>query len=329
MRNIPYLRFLCLSLCSVLVACTPAPGPSSELEVAARNVQSAALSRAGDYAAVGSAYHGGSFWSVSDGERLYNWNHTGGETSLIQRSAISPDGGWAVTVDELSLVLWDTTSGQSAGYWRLPAQALDIALGRRGNVALVGLSDGRALVYDLRRGGILLQFAHDDRVNSVAVSDDLTVMATGSEDGRVSVWDANTGDLRHQREYDEPVQQVALSADGGRVLAAAKYDRVEIFTADDNQLVWQLPFSRERIKRGLNIGAARFSLDGRYLLTGRPDGFVQLWDIDGQAEVYAWQLPERKMWQPSASPVMALSFTPNPDQYRAVSGNGFVYTLSY
>ncbi|WP_020207502.1 WD40 repeat domain-containing protein [Gilvimarinus chinensis] len=322
-----FLQLFLSGLFGLLIACTPAP--SEKLEVAARNVQSAALSRDGGYTVVGSAYHGGSFWSLTDGERLFNWNHSRANDTLIQASAISPDGGWAVTVDELSLVLWDTVSGRSAGYWRLPSEALSIAVGRYGNVALVGLSDGRALVYDLRRGGILLQLDHDDRVNSVALSDDLAVMVTGSEDGRVSVWDANTGKLRHQRQYDEPVQRVALSADGARVLAAAKYDRIEVFTAADNHSLWQLPFNRERVKRGLNISAARFSVDGRYLLTGRPDGFVQLWDIDGQAEVYTWQLPERKMWQPSASPVMALSFTPSPDQYRAVSGNGFVYTLSY
>ncbi|UTF58872.1 WD40 repeat domain-containing protein [Gilvimarinus sp. DA14] len=312
-----------------MTACTPAPAPSAQLEVAARNIQSGALARGGDNAVVGSAYHGGSYWSLAPGERLYNWNHTNGEATLIQRSAVSPDGGWAVTLDELSLVLWNTQSGQSAGYWRLPAEALAVALGRHGNVALLGLADGRALVYDLRRGGILRQFAHSDRVNSVAVSDDLAVMVTGSEDGQVKVWDANSGELRQQRQYSEPVQEVGVSADGARALAAAKYDQIEVFSTADNQSLWQLPFNRERVKRGLNITAARFSADGRYLLTGRPDGFVQLWDIDGQSEIYAWQLPERKAWQPSASPVLDVSFTADPDEYRAMSGNGFIYTLSY
>ncbi|MCP8900461.1 WD40 repeat domain-containing protein [Gilvimarinus xylanilyticus] len=327
MRHVYFISCFCFAAIMGLSACSP--GPSGELEVAARNVQSGALGRTGDFAVVGSAYHGGSYWSVAEGERLFDWNHTQGETSLLLRTALSPDGGWAVTVDELSQVLWNTASGESAAYWRLPAEALSVALGRHGNVALLGLADGRALVYDLRRGGILREFAHGSAVNSVALSDDLGVMLTGSEDGKVRVWDSNSGQTRHQRQYSEPVQQVALSADGTRAVAAAKYDRVEVFTTADNQSLWQLPFNRERVKRGLNISAARFSRDGRYLLTGRPDGFVQLWDIDAQSDIYTWQLPKRKAWQPSASPVLDISFTTNPDLYRAMSGNGFIYTLSY
>ncbi|MDO3381437.1 WD40 repeat domain-containing protein [Gilvimarinus algae] len=324
-----WLFFSLLLSLPALLSCSPDPGPSAELEVAARSVQSGALAPDGTQAVIGSVYHGGSFWQLAERERLFNWNHSQSDMTLLLATAISPDGGWAATVDEQSLVLWNTREGQAAGFWRIPAEVLSVALGRYGNVALLGLGDGRGALYDVRGGGIFRSFAHEGRVNDVAVSDDLSVTLTGGEDFRVKVWDTQTGELRFERLYNEPVQEVALSGDGRRALAAAKYDRVEIFTTDTNQSLWQLPFANERVKRGLNITAARFSDDATYLLTGRPDGLVQLWDIDGQSEVYRWQLPKRKQWQPSATAVIDISFTDDPNRYRAISSNGFVYTLTY
>lgn len=312
-----------------LSACTKAPAPLDELEVASRNVQSAALSRDGDWAVIGSAYHGASYWHLPDRERLYNWNHSDSLGTLALASSISPDGGWAATVDDQSLVLWSTETGASHGYWRLTSEVNSMALGRHGNVALLGMVDGRAAFYNVRGGGVYQSFEHEGGVNSVAVTDDLSRALTGGEDFTARFWDSQSGDILLERRYSEPVQKVALTTDGRRAMIAAQYDRVEIIALDTQQTVWELPFSKEKMLRGLSVTAARFSGDGRYLLTGRPDGRVQLWDIDGKSQVYAWQLPKRKAWQPTANAVMDVSFTDRDDQYKAIGSNGFVYTLSY
>ncbi|MDO6747976.1 WD40 repeat domain-containing protein [Gilvimarinus sp. 1_MG-2023] len=313
----------------LLTACSPVPEPSDALEVAARTVQSGALSRDGNWAVIGSVYHGGGYWHLPGAERLFNWNHSDALGTLMLAADISPDGGWAATVDEQSLVLWSTETGSSRGFWRLAAGVNDLALGRHGNVALLGMVDGRAAFYNVRGGGVYQSFEHQGEVNSVAVNDDLSLALTGGEDFAARLWDSQTGELIFEKIYREPVQRVALTADGSRAFVAAQYDRVEIIDVASQKVLWQLPLSKEKMLRGLSVTVARFSQDGQYLLTGRPDGRVQLWDIDGQEEVYTWQLPKRKAWQPTANAVMDLSFTEHGDQYKAIGSNGFVYTLSY
>jgi|SRR5690554_2478101 len=314
-------------LLPLINACSPAP--EAELKVASRSLQSASLSRDGRHALIGSTHQGGSYWQVEPGERLYNWNHSDDHSGLLLHSAISSDGGWAITAEQQTLVLWNTSSGEPVAYWRISAEIRALTLGRFGNVALLGLADGRAVLYDVRRGATLGTFEHDSPVNAVALSDDLSLALTGSDDHMAQLWRSQTGQLLQQREFATSIQQVSLSPDGQRALVSARYDRVELFNSASGELIWQLPLGRERTRLGITLSAARFSDDGDYLLTGRPDGRVQLWDIQAQQELYHWQMPKLNPWQPNPTSVLEVSFTDHPERYRAVSGNGFIYTLSY
>lgn len=325
---VSYRLYLLASIALMLASCSP-PGSSTKLEVASRSVQSGALSHNGQHAVIGSVLHGGSLWDVSAGERLYHWNHTEGNKTVILRTAFSPDNLWATTADEHTLVLWNVQTGKSESFWRIPAEVLSIALARHGNVALLGLDDGSAAFYNVRAGGIFNSLPHSNRVNSVAVSEDSHLSATGDEDGHAKFWESNTTKLISERIYNEPVQLVALSRDGKHAFVSAKYDRMEIVNTATGDTVWLLPFLPERMLRGVNITAARFSSDGLYLLTGRPDGFVELWDIAQQTKVYQWQLPKRKKWQPTAAAVMSVSFTEDTNRYMAISSDGNVHTLEY
>ncbi|BFM22429.1 WD40 repeat domain-containing protein [Gilvimarinus japonicus] len=318
---------LTAALLPFLSACSPAP--EAELKVANRSVQSASLARDGSHAVIGSTYQGGSYWQITPAERLYDWNHSSDTTRLLLHSAISSDGGWAITVDHQTLVLWNTATGESVAYWRISSEIRAMALGRFGNVALLGLDDGRAVLYDVRRGGTFGTFQHDAPVNAVALNDDLSLALTGSSDNAAHLWDTQSGKQLQQRNYSDPVQQVALSPDGKRALVGARYDSIELFDTATGELSWQLPLGHERIIRGISLSTARFSNDGAYLLTGRPDGRVQLWDIEQQQELYHWQLPKLSAWQPSPTSVLDVSFTDDTERYRAVSGNGYIYTLSY
>lgn len=325
-----HLASVCASaiIALMLAGCAPA-GSSAKLEVAARSVQSGSLSQQGNRAIIGSVLHGGSLWDIAAGERIYNWNHSDNENTLVLRTAFSPDSLWATTADEHTLILWDVETGKAESFWSIPAEVLSIALGRHGNIALLGLSDNRAAFYDVRSGGIFNSLPHTDRVNSVAISEDSHLSATGGEDGFAKFWESNTGTLISERTYDEPVQLVALTRDGKRAFICAKYDRIEIVDTASGELIWQLPFMPERMLRGVSITAATFSTDGLYLLTGRPDGYVELWDIEQQTKVYQWQLPKRKKWRPTAAAVMSVSFSEDANRYMAISSDGFVHTLEY
>ncbi len=324
-----HLPLLLLAAALIATGCSRPPEPSQSLEVAARTVHSGALSRDGHLAVVGSALHGGSLWQVDTRERRYDWNHQEGELTLLQATAISPDGHWAATSDGQAVVLWSIDSGEADSFWNMTGDIRQLALGRHGNVAALVLEDGRAALYDLRAGNLLASFTHRGPVNTIAVTDDLSLTISGGDDNRARVWHNNSGEAVSEQTYTDPVQLVAISADGKRALAAARYDRVDVFDPHTGELHWRLPFTEERTRRGLTISSARFSEDGQYLLTGRPDGIVQLWDLAEQREIYRWQLAGRKAWQPVATIALDVSFSADPSKYFALSSDGFVHTLSY
>lgn len=325
MKLLPLLLIAALILCG----CSRPPEPTQSLEVAVRTVHSGALSRQGRFALIGSAQHGGSLWQLSTRERLYDWNHREGDFTLLQATALSPEGDWAVTSDGQAVALWSIQTGQAEAFWNMTGDIRQLVLGRHGNVAALALADGRAALYDVRAGNLLASFTHRGPVNSVAVTDDLALTLSGGDDNLARVWRSNSGELLSEIAFDDPVQIVALSASGSHALAAARYDRVDIFDPHTGDTLWRLPFSDEHTRRGLTISAARFSDDGNYLITGRPDGIVQLWDIAGQTEIYRWQVTKRKAWQPVATIVMDVGFGSDPSEYFAISSDGFVHTLSY
>lgn len=322
-------RWGLISLASLwLTGCDRPADPVASLEVAARSIQSGALSPDGAWAVVGSGYHGGSLWSLDSAERVYDWNHKSDSDTLITSASFSPQGHYALTTDERTLVLWNRETGAAEQYWSSPSQILVSQLGPAGERALLGLADHRASLYNVRRGGIIRNLHHSDRVSAVALSADGGRALTGSDEGTSTLWSLDTGEPIGHQQHDSPVQTVALSPDGEKMLSAARYERPRLWNAQ-GEVIWELPLPEERVKRGTQVTVARFSDDGDWLLTGEPSGRVDLWDLQQQAVVYSWQLPKRKAFHPTAVAVMDLAFTSDPDVYRALSSDGFVHDLSY
>src|SRR5690606_6081146 len=106
--------WILLAATLLIAACSRPPSPTDSLQVAVRTVHTGALSRDGNQAVIGSSQHGGSFWQLDSQERLYNWNHQNDEYSLLLATALSPEGGWAITSDGQAVALWSTADGSSA-----------------------------------------------------------------------------------------------------------------------------------------------------------------------------------------------------------------------
>jgi len=326
------MRPLALVLVPVLAlalgGCDPAAEPEQSLEVASRSVESGALSSSGRWALIGSGYQGGSLWDLRQGERLYNWNHKSGEQTLLTSVSFSPDEDWAISSDGNTLVLWNRQSGEAEQYWSSPSEVVESRLGPEGERALLGLSDHRASLYRVKRGGIERNFHLSDNLSSLAFSADGRWALTGSDAGTASLWDVENGEPVSHHQHDSPVQAVAMTPDGQLLLSSSRYQAPAIWNPD-GELVWLLPLGEERIERGAQISVARFSEDGTYLLTGRARGLVQLWDLEAQSLAYSWRLPKRKAWQPTAVSVVDLAFTSDPNLYRALGSNGLVHDLTY
>lgn len=317
-----------LSMLLLLAGCGGELGPTSSVEVAVKGAQAAAISGNGQYAAIGSVHHGGSLWRIRDGERLYNWNHKNGDYTTLVAADFSADGRWALTANPHTLVLWDMQDGSAQRYWTAPGTILDLSLNHNGNFALLGLDDQSAVLFDVKRGGVKRTFHHKNRVRAVDLSDDGRIAITGSEDTTATIWDVNTGTAKHRMQHNDDVQMVALSPDGTLALSASQYDKAVIWDARNGKLIGQIPLAAEKLKRGLRFTAARFSRDGRQLLTGRPDQIVQLWDTRSLKELARWELPKRDAWKPTSAAVVAVGFSETSGRYLAVASNGFVHRLA-
>lgn len=334
----PRLRFLprgrwpqallwSLALSFGLGGCSAGNEPSASLEVAARGAQAGAVSDDGRHLLVGSVHHGGSLWRLRDGERLYDWNHQPNEKTTLVASDFSADGQWALSADVHTLVLWSLQDGAAHRYWTAPGEILSVALGANGRVALLGLSDHTAVLFDIQRGGVLRTFAHQNRVRSVDLSRDGRLALTGSEDYTANLWEVASGRLLQQMNHDDDVQMVALSPAGDLALSAAKYDRAVLWKTADGSEVGDLPLAGEAFKRGQRFTAARFSDDGRYLLTGLPNQTVELWDTRSLKTLQRWTLPKRDAWKPTSAAVLALGFGAGDNQFVALASNGLAHQL--
>jgi WD40 repeat protein len=329
----PHLTRSGLTLSLVLAAglllsgCDQHGKPRQSTEVAAVGLHAAALASDGSLAVVGSINHGGSLWRLRDQERLYDWNHKQGEFSTLTTMDVSPDNRWVMTADPHTMVLWSPTDGQASRYWTAPGQVLSLALARNGDFALLAMDDFSAVIFDVKRGGIKRTFNHTDQVRSADMSDDGRLALTGADDYTAILWDVNSGKALHTIRHDDAVVLVALSPDGRLALTVGQYDRAIVWDTASGREIGTVPLKAGRLKRGQRFTAARFSADGKQLLTGLPDQLVQLWDTATMAELDSWMLPKRKLWKPTGTAVLALSFGTEPNRFTAVGSDGFIHQL--
>lgn len=312
----------------LLNACDKPAGPVYSVEVAAAGLHSGAISPSGDLAVVGSIYHGGSLWQLTDNARVYDWNHEKSEPSTLIASDFSRDGKWALTATVNTLVLWNVETGEGERFWAAPGEILDARLGPEARTALLGLADHTAVLFDIRRGGILQTFSHQNRVRSVDLSTDGELALTGSEDYSAVLWDVRSGTELRRITHGDDVQLVRLSSDGEFALSMGKYDKALVWETRTGDTVGEVPLKAEHLKRGLRFTTARFSKDNKFLVTGRPDQWVELWSMTSPpTRVDGWQLPKRNAWKPTGASVIDVAFA-GEDTIRAIASNGFIHTLT-
>ena len=316
-----------VSLALLTTGCGQSTAPNKRVEVAINGIHGGKISNDGTTAIVGSVQHGGSFWRLTDGERLYNWNHSDGELSVIISADIDSSGRWGLTAEAHTMVLWDATTGSAARFWTAPGEVLDAELARGGRYALLGQADHSAVIFNTIRGGVVRSFTHQGRVRSVDLSGDGRLALTGSEDQTAILWRVDNGKKLFTMEHQEDVQMVALSPDGRYAFTAAKYDRAEIWDLNAQRSLRTISLSKEKIRRGLEVTAARFSNDNRYLLLGYTNRNVELWQVDSGERLKTWTLTKRHQWQPTGVSVIDLSFSSQADRYYAVGSSGFRYEL--
>lgn len=308
-----------------LAGCTP-PGPEQSQSLAVQGLYSATFSNDAGQIIIGSINHGGSLWNFFSNERKYNWNHKQGEFSQIVAAAFSPDQRYALTAKPQTMVLWDAQTGAALTYWTAPSEILDVALLPDANLALLGLVDHSAALFDVKNGGVRQVFYHDARVNSVAYDPQSARVLSGSDDFSARLWSARSGRELQRWEHGDEVQLVELSPDGKLAFTMAKYDQAAIWSTEDGSQVNRIPLFASALRRGQTYTAAAFSPDGRQLLTGTANRDVQLWDVATMKRLKRWRMPRRHPASPNTAAVLALAFGPQGN-YFAVTSDGIAHRL--
>ncbi|MCZ2723560.1 hypothetical protein O1D97_18580 [Marinomonas sp. 15G1-11] len=314
------LKFaLSLSVSFLLLACS-AEGPSKTAELATQGLYSAALSSDGESALVGSIQHGGSYWNNKLTERRFNWNHAQGEYTSLISVDIDPSGRYALTGSARTMVLWNTSTGQSEGFWTTPGDIRSTKLTRNGDYAIVGLDDETARYFDVKNGGIKQTFRTGSIVRSVDVDDSGRLAITGDDKYQVILWDSENGLIKHQWKLSNRIAAVTLSADGRYAFASAQLGNAKVWSTETGEELLDIATGQLN-SRKVTISKAVFSVDNRYLLTGGISPDVKLISLASGDVLKEWSLELKDVLRPTGSSVLALAFGTDASYY-AIGSNG-------
>lgn len=307
--------WISLSIILLLSGCWPT-SPDQRWQLAAQGAYSAAIDPAGAHLVVGSLQHGGSFWSIADYARLYNWNHRQGFLTEILYSDFSSDGRFALTANYYNLVLWDTRTGQSVAFWEAPARIQAAALDNTGQFALLGLDNGQAVLFDVQNGGVFREYNHGGPVISVSVNTQAGLALTGSEDNTAALWSLRNGEVVRVFEYNNKVSLVALSGSGKLALMVPSNESAQLWDLSTRQMIAELSTAKYRLTTATFIGDQR-------LLTGTTHRDIFEFDASNGERIGRWRIGGEVSQSLRSTQVLAVGL--RSGQLLAIGSNGYLY----
>ena len=195
----------------------------------------------------------------------------------VRSVAFSPDSSTLASGgDDAQLVLWDLATDQE----QVAIEAHDdwlraLAFSPNGAIVATASDDGTVQLWQTTTGMQLatLESESGGWLMAVAFSPDGRLVAAGSDSGMVELWRVDDG-IGFQRSFsnDYGIQSLTFAPDGS-LLVAGTILNTTLFDANTGEVLQILPSAFSRVP------SARFTSDGRLLLTGVNSGMVQVWGI--------------------------------------------------
>ena len=299
-----------------LSGCAEEP-PAETNEYAIQGVRDGKMDTTGSKVVISSINHGGSLWTTTDNQRLYNWNHQSGTFSDLTLTAMSSNGQTAMTSDQKNMVAWNAETGKSLGFWTAPAILHSLSLNPSGSIAVLGRRDNLASILDINTGQILRSFPHKDTVRSANFVANSNLLLTGSEDLSANLWNWRTGEKILSWTHKYPVDLVVSNHQGTYAFVSSYLDEGYLYDLENGNQIATTGTERNR------ISAARFSKDDSKLLLGLFDGHVQLHDANTGALIKRWKAHIRPQVYREASHITDLAFG-NGNVILAMGSNGLL-----
>ncbi|KAG8916481.1 hypothetical protein FRC02_003806 [Tulasnella sp. 418] len=171
-----------------------------------------------------------------------------------------------------------------------------------GNMVASGSPDKTVILWNPGNGSLLriLNGASSD-LWCICFSPDGTQIVAQSSDSDIIIWDTETGTVQSRLQRLSTIFSIAFSPDG-TLLASVSEDAV---------IVWD--YKSRTITRELKGEAycVTFSLDGRFIATGRINGQIVTWDITSDSQIGIF----------NGHTKLVASLAVSPDGSRIISGS--------
>ena len=166
-------------------------------------------------------------------------------TNFVRKLEFSPDGKQlAVACLDNGVRVWETTTW-SVAVWADAAEfssrqdeaatgAYCVAFSSAGNLLAAGFYNGRILIWDTAKGGLIRRAngRHLGLIRNVAFSPDGRTLISAGHDKTIKLWDVQSGrELRTLRGHDAGLTSLALSPDGDLIATGAEDGTVRLWEA--------------------------------------------------------------------------------------------------
>lgn len=211
-------------------------------------------------------------WSLLDGSELNSYK---GITSAI----VLPDQFVLAVYKNNTIAVFDVLSGQVTNkIVSFTPSVTHVVAFHTGNNIIVGDSEGVLTEWEIAGGCVNKRYLkHNDKVSSMAISNDDRYIASVSDDKSVKVWDKSTGKLLNAfTGYNTVLQSVAITPDR-KYLLCGGHEKLFIQQFPDGLLV-----SRIGGKFGW-VNSIHVTSDSRYAVLGCSDSKIRVCSLpDGE-----------------------------------------------
>ncbi|MCP4398363.1 MAG: hypothetical protein GY801_13835 [bacterium] len=228
------------------------------------------------------------FWSLPEGEKLWEWNASGDVLTL----AFSPDGTRLASGGaDNNVTLWDVATGRIVQTLEGHSDAVQgLAFSPDGRLLASASSDQTAKIWDITTSECLHDLhGHTKQLNSLMFHPNGHILATGSDDQTIRLWDVGTGKLlRGFTGHKNEVLGIVF-VDDGRYLVSASRDRT--------LRIWQTESGVTlRVLQGHDAVVNNVIANAEQLFSASGDHTVKRWAIqsgDVQQRVQILDLPDK------------------------------------
>ncbi len=279
--------------------------------------------------------HNFSLWSIKTGENLGYWQVR--KSKVIYRTktinGINKTLSIFDVVDDKKCI---EPSLQKNEQCAIVGKIRSVAISNQGKHLVIGKSNGHVVHINTITGRRIEFLGHqqvlldeqkkpfhiNNAINSVAISPNGLYVLSGSSDQTAYLWNTETGQVVYKFQHNNRVVQVALDPQARFAFTADTGKQASIWDLKTGKAISQLQY----VNRQEVFSSARFSNNGKYLVTGAPTRQLTLWDVKSGKQLKQWLVSPRKNSRPASAVVYSAAFINNDTQIISESSSGLSET---